>query len=108
MGYTHCQSDSVAYLSQTGLTWVELSMTFKNRDLVEFDIGGGRVVRGRVIAMLNTSGIDNPLYFLYAIKLSKRLKGHPWDGLITPGSCLKLVGPLDELAAIPAKRKKKA
>ena len=83
-------------------------MIFKNRDLVEFDIGGGRVIRGRVIATLNTSGIDNPLYFLYAIKLTKRLKGHPWDGLITTGASLKPVGPLDELAAISVKRKKKA
>jgi hypothetical protein len=80
-------------------------MLFKNRDLVEFDVGGRRMVRGRVIAMLNTSGIDNPFYFLYAIKLSKKLKDHPWDGLITTGSCLKLVGPLDELAEIAAKKK---
>ena len=80
-------------------------MIFKNRDLVEFDIGGGRVIRGRVIATLNTSGTDNLLYSLYAVKLSKRLKNHPWDGLITTGSCLKLVGPLDELAEIAAKKK---
>lgn len=73
-------------------------MKFNDGDLVEFNLGPGKVARGRVIAQ--TNGAANGGYSLCAIRLTRKIPDYEWSGVILPESFLRKLTLLDELSDI--------